>query len=202
MPGLIEQILEAGSDNADHFCKGINGAHTGGYRIQQDPEEFAKLISILREYGPYENALSIGIAAGGNERFMLEHIKIGALAVVDDGKHPNHRFWAEQNKPAIPVPVFEHIGDSHSKKAAKFLKDLGIKFNLVAIDGDHSPAGVRMDWALIQPYLAPGAVVWLHDIHLTEPGQTGAAELWFELRKHHKVILEVRRKFGIGAVKL
>jgi hypothetical protein len=200
--GLIEQIIAAGSDNADHFLKGVHGAFTGGYRIQQDHEEFAKLIAVLREYGPYHNALSIGIAAGGNERFLLEHIKVDSLAVIDDGKHPAHRFWESQNKPAIQIPVFDHIGDSHSKKAKTFLKELGIKFDLVAIDGDHSPAGVRMDWALIQPFLAPGAVVWLHDIAVGDQGQTGAKELWMELRKHHQVLLEVRKKFGIGVVRV
>ena len=107
MPGLIEQIIAAGSDNADHFLKGVSRAFTGGYRIQQDHEEFAKLIAVLREYGPYDNALSIGIAAGGNERFMLEHIKIGHLAIIDDGKHPAHRFWdgKDGNREAIQAAI-------------------------------------------------------------------------------------------------
>jgi hypothetical protein len=202
MAGLIEQVIEAGFDNADHFAKGIQGAATGGYYIQQDPEEFAKLISTLRNHAPYHTALSIGIAAGGNDRFMVEKVDIKQLVVMDDGKHWNHKVWKATNKPAIKIPVHEHIGNSHSRAAASFLKDLGFKFNLIGIDGDHSPAGVRMDWEMVQPYLAPGAVVWFHDIAMKEAGQTGAAELWFELRKKHKVLLETRKKFGIGVVQV
>lgn len=199
--GLIESIIAAGFDDAEHFAKGVHGAATGGYMIQQDPEEFAKLISVLRTVQPFHTALSIGIAAGGNDRFMVENVDIKQLVVMDDGKHWNHKVWKD-NKAAIQIPVHEHIGNSHAKPAAAFLEKLGFKYNLVGIDGDHSPAGVRQDWEMVKPYLAPGAVVWFHDIAVKEPGQNGAAELWFELRRHHKVLLETRKKFGIGVVQV
>lgn len=222
MPGLIESIIHAGSDKAEVFCENYKEAKTGGYHLQQDPKEFAALISVLRDYAPFHSALSIGIAAGGNERFLVENVDVRQLVVIDDGKHWNHRIWSGPldekdmqesatrtaldvpNRVAVAdlIPLHEFIGDSHSKAAAKFLEDLDFRFNLVGIDGDHSPAGVRMDWEMLKPYLAPGAIVWFHDIALTEPGQTGAAELWFELRRKHKVILEIRNKFGIGAVRL
>lgn len=222
MPGLIDSILLAGSDNADVFAQGYQEARSGGYHIQQDPQEFAALISVLRPYEPFHTALSIGIASGGADRFLVESLDIRQLVVLDDGRHASHRIWGGPIQPADQVarpdrvavdrpnrdaikeiiPLHEFIGDSHSKEAAKFLEDLDFRFNLVSIDGDHSPAGVRQDWALVRPYLAPGAIVWFHDIHLTKVGQTGAAELWFELRKKHKVILEARHKFGIGAVQV
>lgn len=204
MAGLIESIIAAGFDDAEHFAKGVQGAYSGGYFIQQDPEEFAKLISVLRDHAPYHTMLSIGIAAGGNDRFIVESVDIKQAVVMDDGKHWNHKVWKDKNraKVAARIPLHEHIGNSHSKGASAFLKGLGMKFNLVGIDGDHTPAGVRMDWEMIQPYLAPGAIVWLHDIAMKEPGQTGAAELWYELRRHHKVLLETRKKFGIGVVQV
>jgi hypothetical protein len=222
MPGLIDSIILAGSDSAEHFAPGYQGAKTGGYHIQQDPQEYAALLSVLRHHAPFHTALSIGIAAGGNERFLVENLEVHQLVVMDDGRHPKHHIWAGPipmhdmspgpefvpvdmpNKLAVQerLPVHEFIGDSHSKAAAEFLRELDFQFNLVAIDGDHSPAGVRQDWALVKPYLAPGAIVWFHDIHLTIPGQTGAAELWYELRRKHKVILETRLKFGIGAIQI
>jgi hypothetical protein len=222
VPGLIDSILLAGSDNAAVFAKGYQNARSGGYHIQQEPQEYAALLAVLRDYAPFHTALSIGIAAGGNERFLVEHVDVRQLVVLDDGNHPMHRIWGgpihpgelEPHPERVPVdmpnrdaireriPLHEFIGDSHSKAAAKFLEELDFKFNLVAIDGDHSPAGVRQDWALVKPYLAPGAIVWFHDIALDEPGQTGARELWMELRRKHQVLLETRIKFGIGAVRI
>jgi hypothetical protein len=130
---------------------------------------------------------------------------------MDDGKHPNHRFWSKAekksetaNRQAIAdrIPLHEFIGDSHSEKAQDFLKGLDFKFNLMGIDGDHTTSGVRQDWALVQPYLAPGALVWFHDIHIEITGQTGARELFFELRKKYRPLLETRKRFGIGVIKV
>ena len=72
------------------------------------------------------------------------------------------------------------------------------------LDGDHSPAGVRMDWALIVPYLKPGALVWFHDINSAglPIGQQGALEVWEKLKGRHVVEYETFAKFGIGMVEI
>lgn len=187
-------ICKAGSDNHEFF----GGTWTGGYYIQQDQKEFAQLVKLLQGF-QFRNYLAIGIAAGGVERFICDHVDIGNLTVIDNGEHPNHKFWKE-NKPKDFDSFFvnEIIGDSHSLSTWDKLEKA--KFNLVGIDGDHSPQGVLQDWELVQPYLAPGALVWFHDIKISEPGQTGARKLWSRLKREQEVLLETNGKFGIGVL--
>ncbi len=190
------KILDAGSDNHQYF----GAKWTGGYYIQQDPKEFAELVELLHGF-EYRNYLAIGIAAGGTERFICENARVGGVYVIDDGKHPNFK----KSGANLSIPGFlssAFIGDSHSIKAALQLKAWNRSFNLVGIDGDHSPQGVLQDWEMVQPYLAPGALVWFHDIHVSEIGQHGARKAWARLKTEHEVLLETNGKFGIGVLRV
>ncbi len=208
LEAIEKAICEAGSDNHEVF----GGTWTGGYLIQQDPKEFAELVECLQKHEPFDNALSIGIAAGGNERFICENVDIANLTVIDNGKHPAHKYWSNNRKVVLTsrkiirsrVEIREFILDSHSSgaKLALEVNHSNFKFNLVGIDGDHSPEGVLQDWELVQPYLAPGAIVWLHDIRLNIPGQHGARKLWVRLNTQYEVLLETDGRFGIGVLRV
>lgn len=202
MNAIAEAVLRAGLDNHDHFAPGMPGAWTGGYFIQQNPLELAALVSLLQSRNTFKSALSIGIAAGGCERFLVENVGIQQLAIVDDGQHWNHWAWVMLNRPAVAakIPLAEFIGDSHSDVAKTFMR--AGRYDLVGIDGDHSTYGVRADWDAVRPLLLPGAVVWFHDIALDIPGQDGAARLWWELRQRYQVVLETKEMFGIGAIRM
>jgi len=197
---LIEIIQKAGIGN------GFGSAYAGGYCMQQDPGEFAQLIEALhgRDLKSY---LQVGSAAGGTERFICEATGIKTLHIIDYGNHPEFNVWRDQNRPALEakgVTVTEWLGDSHSDEAEQFLAEHGLKYDLIGIDGDHTPAGARMDWKLIEPCLKPGALVWLHDIDATKmrPCDNGAFEVWTELKKRHKVLVEAIGTFGIGLVEI
>lgn len=208
---MIEAIRLAGLAEAS-FGKG----KVGGYLMQQDPEEFAELVLALESiasprYNPGEgfrigSYLQVGSAAGGCERFICERLKIPRLTIIDIGDHPQFPTWRYVNKPALQaagVEVVEHIGDSHDEAAAEFLATQG-KFDLVGIDGDHTPAGVRMDWELVTPCLKPGTLVWFHDINheFMRARDNGPWEVWEKLKARHKVHLETLRKFGIGLLEI
>jgi len=212
---LIEEINALGSDHIPTF----GGDFEGGYHIQQDAGELAALVGALHAWmdpdrgaparfrRPINSYLQIGCAAGGTERYLCEKLGIKDFTVIDIGEHPKFQVWSNQNKPdlmAQGVKVSEHIGDSHDEAAEAFLAAQGKKFDLIGIDGDHSPAGVRMDWAMIIPYLKPGALVWFHDINSVglPLGKQGALEVWEKLKGRHNVILEVMDKFGIGLVEI
>ena len=203
---IEKAICEAGSDNHEIF----GGIWTGGYLIQQDPKEFAQLIQCLEQHAPHGDWLSIGIAAGGNERFIFEQdFVFGDLFVIDNGEHPNHKHWAENKKAIVHHPdsiLQEFIGDSHSQACKEWLeswsKFVPQRFAVIGIDGDHSPEGVLQDWELVQPYLAPGAIVWVHDIRMDIPGQHGARKLWQRLKTQYEVLLETDGKCGIGVLRV
>ena len=205
--GLVRDIDAAGSDNHEYF----GGTWTGGYHIQQDPEEFADLLLALDRVGGVNSYLQIGIAAGGAERVLCEYLQpssLERLTVMDDGRHPNNRVWRTQNKLAIElaeIRVTEFVGNSHGNEAIRFLTEEhpDSLYDLIGIDGDHSPAGVRMDWALVQPFIRAGTLVFLHDIKIAIAGETGARELWEKLKVDpaFEVMLETDGKFGIGLVR-
>lgn len=196
---LIEQIQQAG------IAEGFGSQYTGPYKMQQDPGEFAQLVAILKDRKP-QSYLQVGSAAGGSERFICEQVGIKHLYIVDMGDHPEFPTWREVNGPALQsqgVTIVEHIGDSHDEAAEVFVKMVG-KVDLVGIDGDHTPAGARMDWELIIPCLRPGTLVWLHDVatHNMRPCDAGAGEVFEKLKERHKVLLDVQDMYGIGLVEI
>lgn len=198
--GLIAEIERAG------IADGFGSPHMGGYRMQQAPSEFAQLVQALMDRKP-KTYLQVGSAAGGSERFICEKVGIEILHIIDYGDHPELPIWQTVNKPALQaqgVTILEHIGDSHDEAAEDFLAHHGLRYDLIGIDGDHTPAGARMDWKLIEPCLRPGALCWLHDIDSTKmrPCDNGASEVWEKLKARHKVIVEALGTFGIGMVEI
>lgn len=207
MQQLIDDINAAGLAE-----KGFGDSdHVGGYLMQQHPGEFAALVHALmniqeRNQRDIQNYLQVGSAAGGAERFICEHLGIRHLTIIDMGDHPQFSTWQNQNKPALQnlgVEVLEHIGNSHDDDATEFMTRIG-KYDLIGIDGDHTPAGVRMDWELITPALRPGSLVWFHDINhqYMRTRDNGPWEVWSKLKTRHKVHLEVMEKFGIGLLEI
>lgn len=197
---LIEKIQKAG------IADGFLSPHVGPYAIQQDPEEFAELVAILMERQP-KTYLQVGSAAGGSERFICENAGVKTLHIIDLGEHPEFPTWRNVNRPALEaqgVSITEHLGDSHDEAAEDFLAHFGLKYDLIGIDGDHTPAGVRMDWKLITPCLKPGALVWFHDTHFENmrPCDNGAWEVFSQVALRHRVLLDVRKMFGIGLVEI
>jgi hypothetical protein len=199
---LTALIENAGSDHLPTF----GGKFEGGYHIQQNPAEFADLLRALkgRAIGSY---LQIGNAAGGSERLLCEYLGIFDLTIIDDGQHHKFHVWTDVNKPALEaqgVKVTQHIGNSHAKEAGRFLTLGAKRFDLIGIDGDHTPAGVRMDWQLIEPFLKRGTLVWFHDLspNLLPTGERGSNEVWNIVSKRHKVVFETYRHCGIGLLEI
>jgi predicted O-methyltransferase YrrM len=195
---LVSLIENAGSDHLPTF----GGIFEGGYHIQQNPAEFAQLLSALKSKAP-ASYLQIGSAAGGSERLVCEYVGIESLTIIDDAQHAKFHVWTEVNRPALEaqgVAVRQHIGNSHAAAAREFLALRAQSFDLVGIDGDHTLAGVRLDWELVQPYLRPGTLVWFHDISdsLLPPRQRGSAEIWKSVSKYHDVLFETYEHCGTG----
>jgi hypothetical protein len=196
---IAAAVEQAGSDHIPLFA----GTWEGGYWIQQQPDELARLVCLLAAMGPFKSSLEIGIAAGGTTRFIRDFVTIENTLVIDDGKHPRFPIWQTENKRHV-ANLYESIIDSHSGEARQQLTDYCYhggdarkgQFDLVGIDGDHSAEGIRSDWELVKPFLAAGAVVWFHDIIAVE----SVKEFWHELRTKYTVMLETD-KLGIGVIR-
>lgn len=199
---LIELIENAGSDHIPTF----GGTFEGGYHVQQNPVEFAALLTSL-EGRALHSYLQIGSAAGGAERIICEYLGLRELTIIDDGQHPKFCIWHDVNKPALEahgVHVAQYIGDSHEAGAREFLARNAKTFDLIGIDGDHTGEGVRKDWELVKPFAKPGTIVWFHDLsgNFLPPEERGSKEVWDVVSKQHKIVMETYRHCGIGVLEM
>jgi len=188
------KIEAAGSDQKDFF----GGTYTGGYCIQQNPDEFAALLTYL-----WHNHLmgmpplgvygEIGSAAGGTLRMIREEVGFDKGIVIDNGVHPNHKHFADNTKSML---LGTFIGDSHSKEAADFLKaNMPDQFfDVIVIDGDHSAEGVIQDIRLVLPYCNEATLIVLHDIVACE----GVKAAWAMFDTKVAEFISEDKPFGIG----
>lgn len=163
---ILAHIVSAGSNSIEWF----GGEKEGGYELQQVPTELAAFLYCLQKIR-FKNYLEIGVAAGGMTRIMCDILDIDDVYTIDFGIHPS--ISSERNLFALVNNVaqlkcageyYPFIGDSHSKEAHRFLEESEAKFDLVFIDGDHTPEGVLADLMLIQHFLKPNAIIAIHDI--------------------------------------
>lgn len=192
-----QAILDAGSDHVGVF----GGEKEGGYHVQQNPDEFAALICLLSDRcRPIDLYGEIGTAAGGNLRLIYELIGFGAAIVVDDGRHPKHKHFAENTKD-FGLKIVTHIGDSHATAATEFLQhemSRGITgFDAVFIDGDHSYEGVKQDIELVSPYCHPATLLIFHDTVCCD----GVYRAFQELPNKIAEFVGENQKLGIGVVR-
>lgn len=164
----VNLIRSKGTDSLAHFGNGYT--HEGGYSLQQNPDEFAALIHLLRERAHRGSGhamqrlayLEIGSASGGSARLLHEELRFPVMWSLDN--HGHHR-WVEQEANWEGLPIAPWVGDSHSAEAAAFLAhQLRMREPIVAfIDGDHTYEGVSADVALVRPHLGSGSLIIFHD---------------------------------------
>jgi len=167
----IEQfVIDAGSDHVPTF----GGSFEGGAQIQQVPDEIAPAILAIMESGePILRYLEIGAAAGGTAFLMDHFFHPGNIVLIDDNGHPKHHV-----RPYIlrDVNRAEIIGHSQAQGTVDALKDMGMVFDVILIDGDHSYSGVRADIDIYRDFLRAGGFLILHDSALPDWGVMPAAK--------------------------
>lgn len=82
----------------------------------------------------------------------------------------------------------------------------GGEIDLVFVDGDHSEAGVRTDWELWSPLVAPGGAVLFHDARMGRPGghgihgPTAVVDAWVRPATGWEVVGEVDAMVAVRRV--
>lgn len=181
----------------DHEMFGFD--FVGGYALQQNPEELAALLLLLKRLAPFDTYLEIGSASGGTARVLWQELGFRRALLIDDGAHPRAGELAD-NVRFDGVTV--HRGDSHDPACWPIVADwAGDRMNIVAmIDGDHSFAGARLDLALIEDTCREGTVVIMHDI-VACPGVQAAWEECAHLSPTAHLVAD-DRPLGIGVGRL
>lgn len=181
----------------------FTGKVEGGYHLQQNPNEMAKLLTYLQLHGPFKSYLEIGSASGGFIRCIHEKVGFESGVMIDDGQcQPSKQL---ENIEAFKDKISRNILDSHSDETKKVLG--ATIFDLIFVDGDHSYEGVAQDIDLVMPHADQDTIIVFHDIDCREvPGVKKAYEEALTSGKLVEVARFVeplaRMTFGIGVTKL
>ena len=118
---------------------------------------------------PAKLSLDIGIASGGQTKFLRDYFPSEKTIIVDIGQHPHFMHWA-RIKPQINSDlILEIIQDLHTPEVARSCAPFASQVDFAYVDGDHSYRGLRKDIFLVRKLLRPGGHMVLHDT-LAAPG--------------------------------
>jgi predicted O-methyltransferase YrrM len=169
------------------------------YGAQQKVTELSALLGFLEDR-EIHNVLEVGSWTGGT-LWLWEQIADGLIVSVDMEEIPSAHLGPRSRLVR---------GDSHKYETRALVPPAN--FQLVFIDGDHTDAGVRHDYSMYAPLVAPGGLIAIHDI-VWHPPNSGiyVEEFWTELKKHERTIefidphrcelsRQVKDDAGIGVV--
>jgi len=200
---------EAGSSNPDYF----HAKKAGSLKLQQVPEEYSKLLMLLRSH-KIESYLELGIGNGGSFAvacyFMKETLKeataVDCLAYRNAGIGQNEK---EINGFIDYVEGFTNDCDVafHNQTTDEFFAQAMIDnkgeiiWDAIFIDADHSHEGAKRDYDNAINFINKGGLIIFHDIN--SKACPGIMKLWSEVkqgRKHWEFIAS--QTCGIGVIQL
>jgi cephalosporin hydroxylase len=175
----------------------------------QAPEELLEVARIVQAQRP-KTMLEIGSAMGGTLFVWCQMADPQATVVSID--LPGGAFGGGYEADRMPLmrrlkqscqTLFLLRADSHSSvtllRVEEILKNNRIQF--LFIDGDHSYQGVRQDFEMYSPLVAPGGIIGFHDIVVAPDGSGGEVhEFWNEakLRFRHREVISDQGHAGYG----
>ncbi len=180
-------------------------------RPMQIPEEFGKLLEIVRER-KVSRMLEVGTASGGTLFLFTRVLNVDAKIVSLD--LPRGRFgggyedfkmgfftnFAKENQHIYLVRADSHTQASFAAVKA-LLEDQLTDF--VFIDGDHTYEGVKADFQMYSQLVRKGGLIAFHDICKGPPEFVGEVHrFWNEIKDSYQteeIIANPKQKgFGIG----
>jgi hypothetical protein len=159
----------------------------------QDVAELAAVLAVVGALDPHSRIAEIG-AGGGGTLWAWRQLGADVWAVTEPvpnpaacGTHGARVLWA----------------DSHSGLARRWLAGCAgaAGFDVLHIDGDHSYAGARADFADYAPLVRPGGLVLLHDV-ANAGDAPGVMLAWQEISEQYGDAAELisTGPLGTGAV--
>jgi len=172
----------------------------GYFATQQVESEIVRLLDQVRERD-CQTLLEIGTSAGGTlyllTRAASRHATVISLDIVRDPDHWDAiRGFARLQQRVVAVTGNSGDPAIWDKVAAQLA---GRPLDFLLIDGDHSAYGVRKDFELYVPLVAPAGLVVLHDISLAG----GVKEFWPERARypHEELVGDPNQaECGIGVL--
>lgn len=175
--------------------------------VRQRVEELCAAAGILIAAQP-RNILEIGVYSGGSFALWCA-LASGKKIGIDSGSiaGPIHQRIADFQTRFGQVEIIK--GDSHDESTRQeVLRQLqGEPLDFLFLDGDHTLAGVSLDYQMYAPLVRSGGWIGFHDITESdfhkEMNAGGSAEHWSVLEHPRKIHLNWRDPpFGIGMIQL
>ena len=158
-------MIEAGGGRDDKGEEAFGYKHKpDGLYLQQDLEEYSQFVAYMaNQHRGAKLALDIGIASGGQTKFLRDFFQVDKTIVVDLGQHHEFVHW-KRIRPLVKSDILlEIIGDSHSQGIYDRLQPYAGKIDFAFIDGDHSFVGLMRDIKLAHQLCQPDALFVFHD---------------------------------------
>lgn len=160
------------------------------FDIEQKPEEFSHLFSFLFRQERKKCALEIGSNFGGMA-YGLCHL-YERVITIDIKHHENFDLIKEK------FPNYEYIiMDSTSGDILELVELMGIEFDFIFIDGDHSYNGAKSDYLRFKKFLSNDGLIGFHDIVESDLNRRMGNEvdvLWKELANGEKIEIVAKEK--------
>lgn len=175
--------------------------------VQQRVEELCTVAGILIAAQP-RHILEIGVYSGGSFALWCA-LASGKKIGIDNGSigGPIHQHIADFQGRFGQVEVIK--GDSHheSTKEEVLSRLQGEPLDFLFLDGDHTLAGVSLDYQMYAPLVRSGGWIGFHDITESDyhkgMNAGGSAEHWAALEYPRKIHLNWRDPgFGIGMIQV
>ncbi len=191
---LIQAIRTCGSDDEEFFGYPVL---EDGLFLQQDPDEYADFVHYMAsECPPSRLSIEIGVASGGQTKFLRDYYPVEKTIIVDIGLHPNHHHW-KRVKPQVKTEfVIEIIDDSHASRVRTQLMPWARQIDFAFVDGDHSYRGLKKDMFLMKELLQPNAICVLHDTTAVPDCSKVFDEL--KVSKDFELLKNFDNRFGIS----
>lgn len=189
------------------------GSPQGIIAPMQDRFELGQLMQRVAQLHP-QTVLEVGTARGGTLLLLCRHAAPDALVVSVDLPYGRNGGGYPRWKASMYERFAHHAqrlvlirGDSHAESTRDTVERVLNRkpLDFLLIDGDHSYEGVKRDFELYSPLVAPTGLIALHDIleNRHDP-EIDVHRFWQELRQTHRTeeILAPGNPgvFGIGLV--
>jgi predicted O-methyltransferase YrrM len=191
----------------------INFAYRSPFAPIQIRVEITTFIETVAARRP-QAVLEIGTASGGTLLLLMLASAPDATVIRVDlpgverfgGRYP---LWKRLYFQRFALPSQRlHLlcADSHAPATLQGVRSIlrNRKLDLLFIDGDHTYDGVRADWEMYAPLVAPDGLVAFHDI-LPQPPESGCevSVFWQELKEkfeHREIVAGSGLSWGIGII--
>jgi predicted O-methyltransferase YrrM len=184
------------------------------FRPLQKKSEMLGLLRLIQRRRP--SAICEVGAAGCGTTFLLTQAATSAATII--AIDLDFTFSREMALKSFALPGQKLIclrQDSHQPETVMTLKNrlAGCSLDVLYLDGDHSYEGVKTDFELYSPLVAPGGIIVFHDIVpdfksrygiQTSSDVGGVPQFWQEIKASYRVeeIVEDYEQdgFGIGVL--